>query len=191
MTSTIDAPAVPEGGAVCPPGPLPTGPLPTGPLPTRAAQRVESRHVVVRRLPRQYPISGPPEPEPAADPPSAEPCASGMAVAFIEVRTVLQLTLETLDGRRPRSQLGGRLSTEVLRYLAAATGRLNPPGDRRANALRGRHGPPGLHSVRVSHPADGVTEASAVWRHRGRVRALAARFEWTGTRWTCTALRLG
>jgi hypothetical protein len=181
MTSTIDAPAILEVHPVCPPGPLPAQTVPW----------VESRQVVVRRLPRQHPISGHPEPEPVVDPPSREPWASGLAVAGLEVRTVLQLTMETLDGRRPRSQLGGRLSKEVLRYLAAASGRLDPPTDRRAAALRGRHGPPGLHSVHLSHPAEGITEASAVWRHRGRFRALAARFEWTGTRWRCTALRLG
>lgn len=183
MTSTIDAPATPELCPVCPPGPLPAATA------RPATPCVQGRQVVIRRLPRQRPIQEPPEP--AHDPPSPEPWSSGMAVAAVEVRTVLRLTMETLDGRRPRSQLGGRLSRDVLRYLAAATGRLNPPTDRRATALRGRHSPPGLHSVRLSHPADGVTEASAVWRHRGRFRALAARFEWTAGRWQCTALRLG
>jgi hypothetical protein len=181
MTSTIDAPAVPEVRAVCPPAPPTTQELPW----------VHARPVVVRRLPPQRPVSGPPEPEPVVDAPASEPWASGRAVAAREVRTVLQLTMETLDGRRPRSQLGGRLNKDVLRYLAAAGGRLYPPADRRATALRGRHGPPGLHSVHLSHPAEGVAEASAVWRHRGRFRALAARFEWTGTRWMCTALRFG
>lgn len=114
-----------------------------------------------------------------------------MAVVQREVPAVLQLIMEMLDGRRPRSQLKGGLSKEVLRYLAAAGSRLYPPADPRAAALRGRHGPPGLYPVHLSHPTDGVTEASARWRHRGRSRALAARFEWTGTRWTCTALRLG
>jgi hypothetical protein len=147
--------------------------------------------VIVRKLPPQRPISGPPAPTPVLDPPAPEPWASGAAVAGREVRTVLQLIMETLDGRRPRSQLGGRISKEVLRYLTAAGGRLNPPTDRRATVLRGRHGPPGLQSVHLSHPAEGVTEASAVWRHRGRIRALAARFEWTGNRWQCTVLRLG
>ena len=181
MTSTIDAPAAPEVRAVCPPSALPE----------RTVAEALARPVVVRKLPAQHPIAGPPEPEPVADPPSSESWTSGMAVVKREVRTVLQMTMETLDGRRPRSQLGGRLSKDVLRYLAVATGRLNPPTDRRAAALRGRHGPPGLKTVRLSHPAEGVAEASAVWRHRGRVRALAARFEWTGTRWQCTALRLG
>jgi hypothetical protein len=184
MTSTIDAPARPEVRVACPPEP------PTGP-PTEAAR------VVVRRLPQQCPVAGPTGPEPLADPPSAGQAASapgmavGMATAGHEVRTVLQMTMETLDGRRPRSQLSGRLSKEVLRYLAVAAGRLSPAGDRRAAALRGRHGPPALRTVRLSHPTEGVAEASAVWRHRGRIRALAARFEWTGTKWVCTALRFG
>ena len=185
MTSTIDAPAVPEVRAVCPPAPPTTRELPWDQAPA----------VVVRLLPRQRPISAPPEPAPVVDAPASDPRlaarAASEAVAAREIRTVLQLTMETLDGRRPRSQLGGRLSKDALRYLAAAGGRLYPPADRRAAVLRGRHGPPGLHSVHLSHPAEDVAEASAVWRHRGRFRALAARFEWTGTRWTCTALRLG
>lgn len=165
MTSTIDAPATPEMRAAC--------------------------TVVVRRLPRQAPVAEAPEPDHAVEPAAPDPWGSGRALAYREVRTVLQMMMETLDGRRPRSQLGGRLSKEVLRYLAVAGGRLNPPADRRAAALRGRHGPPALRTVRVSHPAEGVAEASAVWRLRGRFRALAARFEWTGTRWVCTALHLG
>lgn len=169
MTSTIDAPATPEMRVAHP--------------------------VVVRRLPRQVPAAEAPGPEPVPppEPPGPQqPWTSGTAVAAREVRTVLQLTMETLDGRRPRSQLSGRLTKEVLRYLAVAGNRLNPPSDRRAAAtVRGRHGPPALRTVRLSHPAEGVAEASAVWRHRGRFRALAARFEWTGTRWVCTALRLG
>ena len=181
MTSIIDAPALPEACVAFPPGRSAV----------RAVPRAGAERVVVRRLPRQRPISGAPEPAAALSAPSAPPWTAGMEVAGVEVRTMLQLIMETLDGRRPRSQLGGRLSQEVLRYLAAANGRLNPVPDRRASAHARRHSPPGLHSVHLCHPADGVTEASAVWRHRGRFRALAARFEWTGGRWRCTALRLG
>lgn len=180
MTSTIGVPAAPEACVVRPPGRSPV----------RSVSGPRSQQVIVRRLPRQQPVSEPPEPEPAEET-AGRPIAAGMAVAAIEVRTVLQLTMETLDGRRPRSQLGGRLSKEVLRYLAAANGRLNPAPDRRVRPATRRHSPPGLHSVHLCHPAEGITEASAVWRHRGRFRALAARFEWSGTRWVCTTLRLG
>ena len=189
-SGTTDAPPVFEVGMLSPPGPpVHAGPVQARPVPT-VPGRVRAR-VVVRRLPPQQPISEPPEPEPVVDPPAAQPWTAGTEVAGVEVRTMLQLIMETLDGRRPRSQLGGRLSQEVVRYLAAANGRLNPVPDRRAGARTHRHNPPGLHSVHLCHPADGVTEASAVWRHRGRFRALAARFEWTGTRWRCTTLRLG
>ncbi|HEY9413423.1 MAG TPA: Rv3235 family protein [Pseudonocardia sp.] len=181
MTSTIDAPVTPEVFVVSPPRRSPAPAMPA----TRPGR------IVVRSLPPQRPITGSPGPEPVAAPPTTPPRAPGMAVARVEVRTMLQLTMEMLDGRRPRSQLGGRLSKEVLRHLAAANGRLNPAPDRRVGALARLHNPPGLHSIHLCHPAEGVTEASAVWRHRGRFRALAARFEWTDTRWMCTSLQLG
>jgi len=188
MTSTIGAPAIPDVRAVRPS-------RPPGPHPARAVSGAPPGTVVVRKLPPQGPVVVSPPPEPAATPvpvgASPRPPTSGMDLAGREVPAVLRLIMEMLDGRRPRSQLRGGLSKEVLRYLVAASGRLHPPVDRRAAALRGRHSPPGLRSVHLSHPAEGITEASAVWRHRGRFRALAARFEWTGTRWTCTALRLG
>jgi hypothetical protein len=167
MTATIDAPAIP---APRPPAVSP---------------------VVIRRLPVQRPVAIPlpPEPVPAAVPDPLPPELPGQPRA--EVGTVLRLVLEILDGRRPPSRLSGRLSPAVSRYVVAARTRLNPPAMRRVAAIRGRHGPPGLHTLRLSHPADRVTEASAVWRHRGRFRALAARFEWSDGRWRCTALRLG
>lgn len=164
MTATIDAPSVP------------------GP------RRPSYAPAVVRQLPPLEPCTGPihdREPPPAAPEPPKVP-----GDPRAEVGTVLRLVMEMLDGRRPSTQLGGRLSPLALRYLVAAKTRLNPPATRRAVA-RGRHGPPGLRSLRMSHPAERVTEASAVWRHRGRYRALAARFEWEGGRWRCTVLRLG
>jgi hypothetical protein len=101
------------------------------------------------------------------------------------------MALEILDGRRAPTRLTGRLSPSVLRYLTAARTRLAPSTDGRVAGLRGRHGPPVLDKLHLSHPADRVTEASAVWRYRQRPRALAARFEWSEGRWRCTALRLG
>ncbi|MBA2322628.1 MAG: hypothetical protein H0V92_00925 [Pseudonocardiales bacterium] len=199
MTSTIGAPTVPGSRlpAVTPAPHPPAEPLTPPPAEPRACPPTESNattsvRVVVRRLPPLEPLVEPrppatqPEPGPAhAEPPEIP------GRPRIEVSTVLRLVLEILDERRPPTQLNGRRSPAVLRYLAAATGQLNPPAVRRVAALRGQHGPPGLRSLRLSHPANGVTEASAVWRYRGRPRALAARFEWTTEKWRCTALRLG
>jgi len=101
---------------------------------------------------------------------------------------VLRQVLEVLDGRRPAAQIAGLVSESVLGYVLAVAGRLDDPGLRRPPGSRRRTGVPragvgertravGLRSMRVCHPAAGVAEISVVWRHRGRFRALAARFE--------------
>jgi hypothetical protein len=185
MTATIDVPI------------LPTPRLPAYPP------------VVVRRLPLE------PDTEPSASPASAPAAASpvestadpaGLPAAApppaprptrpavpgnprVEIERVLRLLMEMLDGRRPATQAGGRIGAMPLRYLVAARTRLKPAGRRTGSASR--HGPPGLRSFRMSHPAENVTEVSARWADRGRFRALAARFEWRADRWTCTVLRLG
>jgi hypothetical protein len=50
---------------------------------------------------------------------------------------------------------------------------------------------PHLLTSRVFEPADGVAEASAVFRGGGNVRALAFRLEGLDGRWRITALELG
>jgi hypothetical protein len=100
---------------------------------------------------------------------------------------LLRQMLEVLAGRRPAAQLADAVTEQVLRYLTLAAGRLDAPGYPAARARRqpGARRPsaaeqargPGLRSMHVCHPSEGVAEVSVVWRYRGRFRALAARFE--------------
>ena len=192
MTSTVDRPALP-------------------------GQNTAARRLVVRRLPEFEP-----EPEPAPKPEQSTPSpatASDPAPRMqAHAQQVLRLVIEVLDGRRPAAQLAGLLSGPVRQYVVTRIGRLDEPGhrhgagwsrraDRRGEpGIRGHAGGPRLHVSRVCQPCPGIAEVSAVWRHRGRCRALAARFELhasdpyqvelapneTGIpRWWCTALRLG
>jgi hypothetical protein len=145
--------------------------------PTRAGR------AVVRRL-SDLETCAPPSPQPAAvaPPPAPDPLHRHRE-ARARALVVLRLTIEVLTGRRPAAQLAGMVTGPVRRYVLAATGRLDQPG-RRAGPPPCRGGPgapgyagPGLRSIRICHPAAGVAEVSAVWRHHGRCRALAARFE--------------
>jgi hypothetical protein len=106
----------------------------------------------------------------------------------VHAHIVLRQVLEVLDGRRPAAQLAGLVSESVLGYVVAVAARLDDPGLRQPRGARRRPLVPlaglgertravGLRSMRVCHPAAGVAEISVVWRHRGRCRALAARFE--------------
>jgi hypothetical protein len=139
----------------------------------------------------------------------------------VHAHVVLRQVLEVLDGRRPAGQLAGLVTESVFGYVVAVAGRLDDPGRRRPPGSRRRLAAPmaglgertravGLRSMRVCHPAAGVAEISVVWRHRGRFRAMAARFEQTRpdeldptepapaepvpageAPWRCTALRVG
>lgn len=98
-------------------------------------------------------------------------------------RTFVQALLEVLNGRRPVGQLAPHTSPGVHSGLTrdqARGSRLGPAG--RA---------PVLHSLRVSEPADGVAEWSAVIQLGRRYRAVAGRFEGLDGRWRCTRLQLG
>ena len=169
-------------------------------------------------LPRQPPTIPPDAvPETAAPAPpdsAAAPTSFAPDRARLQAHLTLRLIVEVLDGRRPAAQLGGTVTDPVLRYVVCAAGRLDEPRSRAAHPGRRHTGHrressaervrgAGLRSMRVCHPAEGVAEVSVVWRHRGRFRALAARFELpepdpAGTarppaepRWRCTALRVG
>jgi hypothetical protein len=120
----------------------------------------------------------------------APPAGTGCAAAGIRpvAHLVLRRMLEVLDGRRPAVQLADAVTEPVLRYLISAAGRLDDPRYSPLRASGRRAGPPrigsaermagaGLRSMRICQPVDGVAEVSVVWRHRGRFRALAARFE--------------
>jgi hypothetical protein len=101
----------------------------------------------------------------------------------IAVTRILQVGLEVLDGRRPVGHLVHHLGPAALRYWRAAAG-----------TAPLRHGASRLHRVVVGRPRSGVAEVAAVCVVRGRIRALAARFEASGEArapWRCTVLRLG
>jgi hypothetical protein len=144
--------------------------------------------------------------QPGTPYPDSDP---GMAAAerllHQRVELVLRLVLEVVARRRSPAQLAGLVTGPVLRYAAAAAG-MAETRDRwaRRHVARPRIGTSGrrvgtgsgLHTLRICRPVDGVAEISAVWRNRGRYRALAARFELAaqaagGPQWRCTQLRLG
>jgi hypothetical protein len=141
--------------------------------------------------PRQPELDAAPpaQPDPAREPnPADQPADLASDRARVHAHMVLRQVLEVLDGRRPAAQIAGLVSESVLGYVLAVAGRLDDPGLRRPPGFRRRTGVPraglgertravGLRSMRVCHPAAGVAEISVVWRHRGRFRALAARFE--------------
>lgn len=91
--------------------------------------------------------------------------------------------LEVLAGRRSASQLAPLTSAGIYAGIvrdALGNDRLGCAGRR-----------PTLQSMRVSEPADGVAELSAVVRIGPRCRALAARVEGLDGRWRCVRLQLG
>jgi Family of unknown function (DUF6459) len=164
--------------------------------PTTEPERIPAARTVVRRLPdleaaAANPARAPRVPAPRRpEPPTAVPAGRPDRVR-VHAHLVLRQVMEVLDGRRPAGQLADVVTEPVLRYLAAAAGRLDDPGYRvaRTGGWRGglhrdglgeRTRAAGLRSMRVCHPADGVAEISVVWRYRGRSRALAARFEQAG-----------
>ncbi|HEY1971094.1 MAG TPA: Rv3235 family protein [Pseudonocardia sp.] len=119
---------------------------------------------------------------------------------------VLRLTLEAVAGRRPSAQLKGLVSREVLGYIAASANR-PLTGRHRTRTSAGRTprsnrtefqrlGGAAPRVLRICQPTATAAEISAVWRHNGRFRALAARFELRDRgsaepKWLCTFLRLG
>ena len=99
-----------------------------------------------------------------------------------------QAVVEVVGGDRPLSQLVRWTTGRVYRDLArrvAILGR-TAPATERLRTVR-----PQVRSVHVFQPGPASAEVSVHVRHGQRSRALAARLEWTGGRWTCTALLLG
>lgn len=115
-----------------------------------------------------------PQPTPTHELPNARSTASFLFQAVVEV----------LGGRRSPAQLTRWMTHEVhlvLGVRAAAS----------ARALRRTGREPVVKSVRLSSPADGIVEASAVVIDTDRVRALAMRLEGLDGRWRVTALEVG
>jgi ABC-type phosphate transport system ATPase subunit len=86
---------------------------------------------------------------------------------------ILAAVVEVLACRRPLHHLAAWATQDVLARIARL--------DEQPTAVR---------SVRVSEPAAGVAEATAVLTRGTRVVAAAARFEAVEGRWLCTALDL-
>ncbi len=104
---------------------------------------------------------------PAASLPAAAASAGVLARALIEAMT----------GFRQVGQLRAHCAPEVFAGLERQV--------KSGGAL------PKLLSVRASEPADGVAEATAVFRRADRVAALAFRMQGVDGRWRVTALQVG
>ena len=116
-------------------------------------------------------------PTPRADLPDPLPWAARLAQAVVEV----------LSGDRPCAQLLRWTTEGVHAELRRRAGRAARAGaTARLGAAR-----PGVRSVRLCEPADGVAEVCAVIAGPDRCRALALRLEGADGRWLCTALQVG
>lgn len=131
-----------------------------------------------------HPPVGPATPGPQAGigapdaPPTGLPDARAWSVALAVT------LLEVVTARRPGAQLSRWLAEETLESLA-----LQLPARRLARAAGGPA--PGLQSVRVQHPREGVAEVSVHGRLGPGSLVMALRLEARRTRWLCTALELG
>lgn len=125
------------------------------------------------RLLREQPDVFDPQPTARRGLPDPEPWAARL----------IQAALETLVGRRPAAQLQEWTSPSVLAELMAAV-------EQRHWALPGGS-PPGVRSVHVFEPADGVAEVCAVVQRGERYFAVAARLEGFDGRWKCVTIQLG
>jgi len=97
---------------------------------------------------------------------------------------ILWALIEILGRRRPLHQMLPWTTEDVYEEITAwmyRTMRADPSP----------HGQPAsVRSVRVSEPADGVAEVTAVIQLNGRVRAVVLRLEGVDGRWRCTLLRV-
>ena len=95
--------------------------------------------------------------------------------------------LEVVAGERPAGQLQRWVTAEIRETLArrGAAALRHPAGKGRPPQCRR------VRSVRVTEPAPGVIEASAVVIGGVRARAVALRLEVVRGRWLATAVELG
>lgn len=114
-----------------------------------------------------------PEPTPTAELPDPVAATARIAQAIVDV----------LIGQRPVTQIAACTSNAVRARIAT----LVDPGLRTSAQRRPVQR---VVSVRVTLPAAGVVEASAVVRGVRRSQAMALRLEGLDGRWRCTALRL-
>jgi hypothetical protein len=95
--------------------------------------------------------------------------------------------LEVAAGERPPGQLTRWVTRDIRETLArrGAAALRHPAGKARAPQCRR------VRSVRVTSPAPGVVEASAVVIGGERARAVALRLEVVRGRWLATAVEIG
>lgn len=133
---------------------------------------------------------------PATPPPArhlrlvAEPAptqAGGLPAPAPWVARLAPAILEAAAGERPSGQLTRWVTREIRESLArrGAAALRHPAGKDRAPQCRR------VRSVRVTSPAPGIVEASAVVIGAVRARAVAIRLEAVRGRWLATAVELG
>ena len=110
--------------------------------------------------------------EPVEPRPDVEPATRGM------VRRLLIVILETLDGRRPLTQLRGQLAPLVFSSIETRVRTLTAPRTSR------------LRSLHTCQPASGVVEACGIVDFGPAIRAVAARFELATNSVRCSAFRV-
>ncbi len=139
------------------------GGLPATPPPARHLR-------LVAPLPEPLKIEGETLPAPA-------PWVARLAPAILEVAA----------GERPAGQLTRWVTRDIRETLArrGAAALRHPAGKDRAPQCRR------VRSVRVTSPAPGVVEASAVVIGAVRARAVAVRLEVVRGRWLATAVEIG
>ena len=129
--------------------------------------------IVVRALPGYEPKTGPLRPHRIArrrlrlveDLPPAPPVEELPAALVNRIRNLINQVLETLDGRRPVSQLRPQFTPTAFGSIETrARGRVAP---RRSQ----------LRSLHTRQPTAGVVEACGLAEIDAHPRALAARFE--------------
>ena len=119
--------------------------------------------------------------QPRSEEPSALPAAAPW------VARLAPAILEVVAGERPAGQLQRWVTSEIRETLArrGAAALRHPAGKGRPPQCRR------VRSVRVTEPAPGVVEASAVVIGGVRARAVALRLEVVRGRWLATAVELG
>jgi len=123
----------------------------------------------------------------APTPESLEAMGEGLPSPAPWVARLAPAVIEVAAGERPAGQLTRWVTREIRETLArrGAAAQRHPAGKDRAPQCRR------VRSVRVTSPAPGVIEASAVVIGSTRARAVAMRLEAVRGRWLATAMELG
>ncbi|WNV90581.1 Rv3235 family protein [Umezawaea sp. Da 62-37] len=95
-----------------------------------------------------------------------------VALSKEEARRLMVVVLEGVDGLRSLGQLAGVVSGEVLRGLSVEVGRTR------------------LGRLRICRVGAEAVEIAGTVIRGGRVRALAARVEFSGGGWRCVVFRV-